>query len=335
MKQIYLYILAAVLSLTGCIRGEDWEDSPNDNFEALWNIIDEHYCFFDYKAGSIGLDWNQVHHKYENRISKLMNSNQLFEVLGEMLAELKDGHVNLYAGHDVARNWSWKEDYPANFNDSIHQLYMGKDYMISSALHYKILEDNIGYIYCGSFNSTIGEGNLSVVLSALADCTGLIVDIRNNSGGNLDNASRFASHFTNERILTGYICHKTGPGHNDFSQPEEIWLEPSDGPRWQKSVALLTNRSCYSAANTFVNDMKCCPNVTVIGDKTGGGSGMPFSSELPNGWGIRFSACPMLNAQRQHTEFGIEPDIYVAMKTEDILDNKDTIIEYARDFLKK
>ena len=335
MKKVLIFILFITTSLVGCIRGEDWEDMPSSNFEALWSIIDEHYCFFDYKGKTLGLDWNEVHTRYGNRINKTMNDFQMFEVLSEMLEELKDGHVNLYAAHDIARNWSWKEDFPSNFNDSIHQLYLGKDYMIASGLYYKILEDNIGYIYCGSFNSGIGEGNLSLILNKFVNCNGLIIDIRNNGGGNLDNAERFAARFTNQRVLTGYICHKTGPGHNDFSEMQEVWLEPSDALRWQKPVALLTNRSCYSAANSFVNQMKCCPQVTVIGDRTGGGSGLPFSSELPNGWSIRFSACPMLDAGKQHTEFGIEPDIYVSMTPEDILDNKDTIIEYARDFLKK
>lgn len=335
MKKYLFILVASILSFTSCIQGEDWENKSQDNFEALWSIIDKHYCFFDYKANAIGLDWNEVHSRYADRIAPLMNDNQLFEVLGEMLAELKDGHVNLYAAHDVARNWSWKEDFPTNFNDSIHKLYLGKDYKISSGLYYKILDDNIGYIYCGSFSNTIGEGNLSIVLNALAECNALIIDIRQNGGGELVNASRFASRFTNEKLLTGYMSHKTGPGHNDFSAYEELWLEPSDGLRWQKPVALLTNRSCYSSANSFVNQMKECPKVTVIGDRTGGGSGMPFSSELPNGWSIRFSACPMLDARKQHIEFGIEPDISVSMKTEDILDNKDTIIEYAREFLKK
>lgn len=335
MKKYILFQLIAFASLTGCINGEDWEDTPQDNFEALWSIIDEHYCFFDYKADAIGLDWNEVHARYANRMTGTMNDNQQFEVLGEMLSELKDGHVNLYAAHDVARNWSWKEDYPKNFNDSIQSLYLGKDYQIASGLKYKILDDNIGYIYCGNFSSSIGEGNISIVLNSLASCTALIVDIRENGGGNLDNANRFASHFTNEKILTGYICHKTGPGHQDFSEWEELWLKPSDGPRWQKPVALLTNRSCYSAANSFVSEMKCCPQVTVIGDKTGGGSGLPFSSELPNGWSVRFSACPMLDVQKQHIEFGIEPDIKVDVQGDDLSNNKDTIIEYAREFLKK
>lgn len=297
--------------------------------------MDEHYCFFEYKAKEIGLDWNAVYNKHHRRLSKSMNSTQLFEVLGDMLAELQDGHVNLYASHDVARNWSWHEDYPANFNDSVHRLYLGTDYKIASSLRYKILNDNIGYVYCPSFSSGLGDGNISQVLNYFKECTGIIVDVRENSGGEITNAQKLASRFTNERILVGYMSHKTGTGHQDFSTLEEIWLDPSDGIRWQKKAVVLTNRSCYSATNNFVKDMKQCPLVTVIGDQTGGGSGMPFSSELPNGWSVRFSACPIYDVNKEHTEFGIQPDIQVQMKTQDLLDNKDTLIEYAREFLKK
>ena len=87
-----------------------------------------------------------------------------------------------------------------------------------------------------------------------------------------------------------YIRHKTGKGHNDFSEPYPIELEPSNSIRWQKKTVVLTNRRSYSATNDFVNQMSCLPNVTIMGDKTGGGSGMPFTSELPNGWTVRFSA---------------------------------------------
>ena len=30
-----------------------------------------------------------------------------------------------------------------------------------------------------------------------------------------------------------YICHKTGPGHSDFSEPYPVYLEPSNHLRWQ------------------------------------------------------------------------------------------------------
>ena len=38
---------------------------------------------------------------------------------------------------------------------------------------------------------------------------GLILDVRNNGGGNLTNSERIAARFTNEKVLTGYIQHKT------------------------------------------------------------------------------------------------------------------------------
>lgn len=334
-KFILLCCTVCLTCLTSCIRGEEFDNNAEGNFQALWSIINDHYCFFDYKAKTIGLDWDQVYKKYHDRLSPNMNTYQLFEVLGEMLSELQDGHVNLFATHDVARNWSWHEDYPANFNDSVHQLYLGTDYRIASSLRYKILDDNIGYIYCGSFSSALGDGNISQAMLYLAECKGLIVDVRQNGGGDLTNADKLASHFTNKKLLVGYMSHKTGPGHQDFSDLQEIWLTPSDGVRWQKKTVVLTNRSCYSATNDFVKSMMQCPNVTIIGDQTGGGSGMPFSSELPNGWSIRFSACPIYDVNKNHTEFGIQPDIKVDMKTEDLLKNQDTLIEYARDFLKK
>ena len=104
--------------------------------------------------------------------------------------------------------------------------------------------------------------------------------------------------------------------------------------RYQKPVIILTNRGCYSATNEFVSIMKNANNVTIIGDKTGGGSGLPFTSELPNGWSIRFSASPMFNAHKEHIEFGVEPDIYVSMDQNDIDKKRDTIIEKAREMLR-
>ena len=130
------------------------------------------------------------------------------------------------------------------------------------------------------------------------------------------------------------MSNKPGPGHNDFPTPKAVWLNPSlDRFRWQKQAVGLTNRRSFSATNDFVNRMKILPKVTIIGDKTGGGSGLPFSSELPNGWSVRFSASPMYDADMQHLEFGIDPDIKVNMSSEDMQRNVDTIIEAAREYL--
>ena len=330
LRYSFLSLTACLLCLSSCIREEEFDNTPQGNFEALWTIIDEQYCFLDYKQ----IDWNAIHDKYQPLITPDMSQDGLFEVLGNMLAELKDGHVNLYSASNTARYWDWYLDYPRNFDESLVEQYLGREYRIGGGAEYTILDDNIGYIYYGSFSSGVGEGNLDEMLSYLSICNGLIIDVRNNGGGNLTYAERIASRFTNEKVLTGYIQHKTGKGHSDFSDPSPIYLEPSNSIRWQKKAIVLVNRHAYSATNDFINSMRYLPNVTILGDKSGGGSGLPFSSELPNGWGVRFSASPHLDADKQHIEFGIDPDIKIDMTEEDQANGLDTMIEEARRLLK-
>jgi len=330
-----MFFLAALplLLCLSCVDEEEFADTPRGNFEALWRIIDEHYCFLDYKQHEIGLDWQAVYNKYNVRVDEGMTDRQLFEVLTQMLGELRDGHVNLSASHDYGRYWSWFESYPTNFSDTVYRRYMGTDYKIASGLDYRIFDDNIGYIRYESFSSPIGEGNLDEVLMSMMLCQGIIIDIRGNGGGDLTNADKLAARFCHEKTLVGYTQHKTGPGHSDFSDLEPHYLEPSSNIRWHKPVVVLTNRHVFSAANEFTMYMKTLPQTKIVGDHTGGGAGMPFSSSLPNGWSVRFSAVPTYDAERHSTEFGIAPDYYVSLADDDVSEGKDTIIEFARKLL--
>lgn len=323
--------LFLALSFTACVDEDVYEDSPLGNFEALWKIMDEHYCFFQEK----GVDWDSVHAVYAPRFNAGMTDDQELEVLGNMLAELKDGHVNLFASFDYSRYWGFHEDYPKNYSDTLARHYLGTDYRISNGFKYRILDDNVGYLRVSSFEDTIGAGNLDDILLYLQPCLGIIIDLRDNGGGMLTAAEALAARFTDKEILVGYMRHKTGKGHNDFSDMEEQTLKPAKGIRWHKPVVVLTNRSVYSAANEFIKYMRHCPQVTIVGDRTGGGAGLPFSSELPNGWSIRFSACPMYDTDKQSTENGIEPDIKVGLRTDDFLRGRDTMIETARAKLRK
>lgn len=329
MKNYFLLFFCLSLFI-GCVDEEEQPDTPEGNFEALWKIMDEHYCFFDYK----NVDWNSVYNIYKVRARGDISREQLFEVLTDMLSELRDGHVNLYSAFDYGRYWRWHEDYPTNFSDTLQRRYLGTDYHIAGGLKYKILDDNIGYVYYESFSNGIGEGNLDEVIQHFMFCQGMIFDIRGNGGGTVTNVDKIAARFCNEKTLVGYSQHKTGKGHNDFSDLEPIYIEPSSNLRWQKPVVLLTNREVFSAANEFTQYMRCMPQVIQVGDQTGGGSGMPFTATLPNGWTVRFSACPNYDRDRNQTEFGIAPDYNVAITDADFLRGKDTIIEFARNLLK-
>ena len=333
-KVVYLLLAFLTSGLVGCVKDESNQNTPQGNLEALWAIIDERYCFFDFKAEEYGLDWDEVYTTYKRHILHDISDRSLFELFCRMLTELRDGHVNLISPYDLGRYWAWFENYPQNFSSIIQKTYLGDDYWKIGSFKCKILENNIGYVFYESFSNIISDISLDEIFVKMALCNGLILDVRDNNGGYLSNTYKLASRFTNEKRVVGYYAHKTGPGRSEFSPLETRYIEPDMSRlRWQKPVVILTNRSCFSATNTFVNDMRVLPQVTVIGDRTGGGGGMPTSSELPNGWSVRYSSCPIYDVDTCHIEFGVNPDIKVDMLKEDIDRKIDTIIETAINFL--
>lgn len=327
-----LTMLVSVLVATSCITEEVAPNTIRGNFDALWQTLDERYCFFDLKATEYGLDWNEVYARYQPKLAEQKTLWDYFNLLEDVVCELRDGHVNIISSLGTARYGEWFDNYPANFADTLERKYLGRttDYVTTGGLKYRVLADSIAYVRCPSFDVSFGDGNLHVMMLTLAACKGMILDIRSNGGGRLTSAEKLASVFIDEKTLGGYMAHKTGKGHNDFSQPEAIEIEPFGGRRWTKPLVVLTNRRTYSAANAFVMYVKGLPGVTIVGDKTGGGSGMPLTSELPCGWTLRFSACPMYDRQMALTEEGIAPDVKVDITSDDYRRDIDTIIETAR-----
>ncbi len=305
---------------------QTFSNDAEGNFDALWTIIDEHYTFFEYK----NVDWNEVGQRYRSKITKGISSGELFELCSDMLKELKDGHTNLVSASDVSRYWIW-EQYPVNYDERlIDKHYLNFQYRRTSGIKYQILSSNIGYMYYGDFSNGIGEGNLDAILAYLASSDGLIIDVRNNSGGFLTNVEKLVGRFINEKMKVGSICHKTGPAHDAFSRPYDYYFSPSRGRQhYNKPIVVLCNRRSFSATNNFVSIMKQLPNVTIVGDTTGGGCGLPFTSELPNGWSVRFSAAVIRDVGGNITEFGVAPDVKVDMEDSDMQIGHDTILDTA------
>lgn len=328
---MYNAIISVIsILLFSCHGIEEWDNNPRGNFDALWTILDEHYCFFEEK----GVDWDDVYERYSPMVSNEMSATELFNVCAEMLDELRDGHTNLSASFNTSYYREWWSAYPQNYNGRlVEQYYLNFNQLSVGGIDYAILPQNIGYMRYSSFSYDIGEGNLDNVLAYLSTCAGLIIDVRDNGGGNITNVETLVSRFITERTLAGYISHKTGPGHDDFSKPYAFYYEPAAEGHimWGKPVAVLTSRTTYSAANNFVSIMRLLPQVAVVGATTGGGSGMPFSSELPNGWAIRFSACSILDAQGNTTEQGVvpSPGCAIDLDPEQALLGIDTILERA------
>lgn len=330
-----LLILIISLVIAGCNDGSVYPDDKYGNFDALAEIIDTRYCFLEEKD----IDWNEVTSEYRALITDETTEYELFQICAAMLDRLEDGHVNLIARFTTSYYRNWWSDYPQDFDlRTLQEYYLDFNYLSTSGMYYYLLPENIGYIYYPSFSSGVSELALDYILGALSETDGLIIDIRDNGGGLLTNIDKFVGRFIDHEVPGGSISHKTGPGHGDFSKPYPFSYKPCEEGHIQylgKPIALLTNRSCYSAANAFAAVMKSLPNVTLIGARTGGGGGLPWSSELPNGWSVRFSASPLYGPDGEITEFGIDPTpgFECHSPAEELAEGKDAILDRALEYL--
>ncbi|MDR3365665.1 MAG: peptidase S41, partial [Prevotellaceae bacterium] len=210
---------------------------------------------------------------------------------------------------------------------------------IAGGVRAQRLHDDVGYLRYATCMSEVTADNIRGAMEHIkqqgdkGEVKGLIIDVRDNGGGALEFAIGFATYFFPEKKVVSYIQYKEGPGHSDFSKLYPQYVKPDGEAVFSGKIVVLTNCMVFSAANDFVATMKCLPNVTLIGNTTGGGGGAPFSGELYNGWRVRISRNPLFDANKQHIEFGIEPDIRVDMDKDDEYEGVDSIIEYAISYL--
>lgn len=327
------FALLPLVVLLACEKGliePSPANTPQQNFEVLSETIEARYSFLALKK----LNWDSIHSAFSSRIIPNMSDEALFTELDSMLFLLEDGHVNLVSPFNLGRNWNWYLNYPDNFNyEIVERHYLGAKHRRSGGFQYTILADSIGYLYYPSFSSSFSEGQLDVILSYLGDTKGLILDLRHNGGGSLNNSLRLASRFYKQEATALLQEEKTGPGPNDFGNRFGYKISPSKGVNYTKPIVVLTNRRCYSATNTFMALLKTQDHIYQLGDQTGGGGGIPADFELPNGWRFRFSVTRSLLPNGYDIELGLVPDEKMDLDPALFLQGQDELIERAKALL--
>lgn len=338
MRKYIIVLLFASVALLSCEKYNTTKDVNNnfkDNFEAFWKMVDEQYCYLDYK----NIDWKGVYNEMMPRVEAAKTEQELFNILGESLDYLKDGHVWMIAPFksyscETYLNDENGEKYPSNFDSSIIRGYLKEVFKTSeSGIVFGEIErdgHSYAYIYYPAFEDEFTEEDYKYITPILDRTEGLIFDIRNNPGGSGEIGISMAGQFFRQKTLIGYTAIKSGKGHNDFSDAKALHTTPDEKHNYLgKKTMLLTNRKVYSTANLFTSALKLAENVTQIGGITGGGGGMPMTHYLPNGWIVVFPANVLLDTNKEHIENGIVPDIEVTMTEEEISAGYDAIIERA------
>lgn len=344
MKNIRIFLLCIVtITLVSCERAFMEADVPNkpvNVFDYLWNKVDQQYAFFDLK----GVDWDSVYEVYRPKVSEDdMHVDSLFQVCAAMLNTLQDGHTNLISKFDVSHNDSvyYRMYANRNINTEVVVLnYLTVNYHTSGGFtHNAIRDGKVAYIRYASFMDDITTDNLSNLLDYYQDCKGLILDLRQNGGGNIDNIRILLSIFYNHGQPLYQTQIKSGPDHNEFTELTTVYAEdidyddPFTEEPYTKPVAVLIDRGSYSATSFFALCTMAYPNIRLFGDYSGGGLGLPNGGVLPNGWTYRFSITRTLDMNGNNYENGVPPDVRVILDPACTAQGVDNVIEVAADWI--
>ncbi len=290
------------------------------DFDSTWSTAKQVYPFFKFKK----INWDSIYSIYKPKALSA-KGDEINAVICDMLSELRDAHVGfiLQSGLSIpVYYWSRLND-QKSFSQAVVNKYIGKPFKIAGNgnMSYEIF-NNIGYVYISTFSEDNWVGDFDNILQYMKNTDGIIIDERNNGGGSTLNADYIISRFTTKALSqTKY-----------FTDGSAYWgsLSPRGPFTYSNPVVVLTNGACYSTADYFPDMMSRISSVTLVGDTTGGGGGIPQDYPLPSGKQIHIPSAYFLRTDGQMIEWnGIVPKHFVLQTEADKLNGIDKQLEKA------
>lgn len=215
-------------------------------------------------------------------------------------------------------------------------------------ISYDSLPGNIGLLRIPSFqtNNFNMEKFADLFDKKIASNNGLIIDLRDNTGGNSQIGDIVMMLFAIDSIPQGaWDTPRYDAAYASWGKKWHTVSEPSDTivpyyqlsnevSKYDKPIVLLVNSCTFSAAENFAALFRNANRGLIIGTPTGGSTGNPIMINL--GWGYYGRICTRHERLADGTEFigvGIQPDIFVE-ESESILFGEDNVLEKALETFK-
>jgi len=180
----------------------------------------------------------------------------------------------------------------------------------------ELLPGNVGYLKLNGFtDADRGGATVAGAMAFLANTDALIIDLRENRGGNPGMVQLLASYF----FSGGQPVHLNDLSWRQIGSRDEIltqwWTLPYvPGKRYlNKEVYVLTSGRTFSAAEEFTYDLQALKRATIVGETTRGGANPGgfrrlsdhYSAFIPTGRAIN----PVTGTNWEGK--GVEPDVKV------------------------
>ncbi len=378
-KTILLLLLLTFASVfTSCEKESTTLNTPtsfSEIFEAYWNSMNTNYVYWDIDT----TDWDEIYYKYQPAFAKLDITNQTdaitsVEYFRELTQGLIDSHYHisftntLISGYFINPSVTRKQKLPGfHYPYSYYQLVLEYlDKTDNSFGQYKteqltvlsgIIDNKILYFGCSKFKlyslySSASENDVKTTLqyffNKLANLNetvkGIIIDVRGNSGGDLEDLNFFVGHFINTPLHFGFTQAKSGNGRLDFTPWVKAVINPENGGTdITIPIIVLADNLSASLSELLVMAFKAKYNCTVIGENTAGATG-PLTQtkvyndgqfDIENYMHVQTSSCKFKHLDGIiYENIGFPPDIYVPYNPNAINRRKDSQLEKAISLIK-
>ncbi|HEY9676612.1 MAG TPA: S41 family peptidase [Drouetiella sp.] len=217
-------------------------DDGRKLYHAIWQLVQDN---FYNRERLVQLDWPSLKHRYDRRI---VDEASALGHARRILALLNDSYTRLMDTEEVEVKATKRE---------------ADDVFIYSHR----LRENIGYLGIDDFAHTDTAEKIEAHLREISDCDAFVIDVRDNGGGMLCEATAALGLFIND-AFTGYIQwqYSTGalrramhmrPEHSiahieeDGKQPRQELFERMQALIAGKPMVVLINGATASAAEYF------------------------------------------------------------------------------------
>ena len=206
-----------------------------------------------------------------------------------------------------------------------------RENIIVNPVEGEVLENNIGYIKFSSFDENTAE-EFKTRFEELQSqgITSLIIDLRNNGGGIVDEALQIAGYIADKDSVLLYEVDK--------DNKETVEKNESD-PIINMPVIILTNENTASSSEILAGALKDLGKARIVGTTTYGKGVIQQILTLPDGSGLKITTEKYLTPNRTEiNEVGIQPDETVELpkSVESILNvdrSEDTQLQKAIEML--
>lgn len=342
MQKFLLIALTSLLffSCEQVFLPEEPANDPGSNFELFWEDFDQHYGLFQAR----GWNWDSLYAVYQPQVTAQTSPDQLWGIFSDMISYLDDSHTFIYdpGGRRFFASGS-EDDEQVEREFSLELL---RSSYIESVIeipvedpddHYlygKIQGKDIGYIFFNGIELP-NPDVMDDILVAIGSHQAIVLDLRNNFGGDDAVAQAIAGRFSDREELVYTVQERNGPAHTDFSEKYDYYTESLGEEHFSKPVVVLTDRITVSAAEVLLLYMKAFDQVTQIGDTTSGDfSDTGMRRFLPNGWQYQYSIMMFLQPDGTSLDgLGHVPDVQIRNSEADILAGQDKVMEGAVQYL--